>query len=210
MARLRSSRRRRRQRPPHGTARTAETANKADSIEPGRPKPAQRRARRQTQPRLPFGGWAWAPPGWVRAPAYPAGEREKTYSVSRAWASTEVPPLTGMLSSSGRRSQSDARLSKPTCLTLLVISQNYPRHGDRRLQPRAPNSVALTARIVLNFGAQTSTTVSSTPRGSATEMVATAARVHPVSRRRNRRAHGGRKSAARAMEPLARRGDGMA
>ena len=39
---------------------------------------------------------------------------------------------------------------------------------------------------------------------------ATAARVHPVSRRRNRRAHGGRKSAARAMEPLARRRDGMA
>src|SRR5215469_11989477 len=77
MARLRSSRRRRQQRPPRRTARTAETANKADSIEPGRPKPAQRRARRQTQPRLPFGGWAWAPPGWVRAPAYPAGEARK-------------------------------------------------------------------------------------------------------------------------------------
>src|SRR6516225_2671184 len=89
MARLRSSRRRRRERPPHRTARTVETANKADNIEPGRPKPAQRRARKQTQPRLPFGGWAWGSPGSDSArQRIRRAKREETYSVSRAWAST--------------------------------------------------------------------------------------------------------------------------
>jgi len=85
MARLRSSPRRRRERPPHRTARTVETANKADSTEPVRPKPAQRRAQQQTQPRLPFGGWAWGPPGSGSArQRIRRAKREKTYSVSRA------------------------------------------------------------------------------------------------------------------------------
>src|SRR5215469_2223591 len=98
MARLRSSRRRRRERPPHRTARTVETANKADSTEPGRPKPAQERAQQQTRPRLPFGGWAWGPPGSGSArQRIRRARREKTYSVSRAWASTGVFDVTRAL-----------------------------------------------------------------------------------------------------------------
>jgi hypothetical protein len=36
----------------------------------------------------------------------------------------------------------------------LVISRNIRAIGIEGSQPRAPNGVALTARIVLNFGAQ--------------------------------------------------------
>src|SRR5215470_13063404 len=119
MARLRSSRRRRRERPPHRTARTVETVNKADSTEPGRPKPAQRRAQQQTRPRLPFGGWAWGPPGSESArQRIRRARREKTYSVSRAWASTGVLDVTRALIG---RQRADA--TRPTDICSRPVSK---------------------------------------------------------------------------------------
>ena len=149
MARLRSSRRRRRQRPPRRTARTAETANKADSIEPGRPnrhsgEPAGKRSRDCHL----ADGHGRLPDGSARQRIRRA-KREKTYSVSRAGASTGAFDVTRALVRGQRADTGESlRTGKPRWPKVHPCSPSSPiaaavigvgdRHAERRVRDQPP------------------------------------------------------------------------